>query len=336
MDIPIQNLYYLLCYAWNKLEERDIVDVDPIESATMADLFARVLVSGTNHLLKRGFDRSYVAHRAKTSRLRGRIRFDTVAKAGALSATLPCEFDELSYDILHNQILKATSRQLIRVGQISKANVEALSGVTRQLAEVRDIEVTSRVFGQVQLHRNNRFYDFLLKICELIHHNLLISEKAGYSRFRDFHRDERQMRVLYEDFVRNFYDRHTTYGVRRENLEWGWTAEDAASDELLPRMQTDVSLERGDRKIIIECKYMPDATQHNHEATKLRSDHLYQLNAYLDNVGHAQCEGILLYPTVGAPLSASYARNAHRIRIRTIDLNQPWQGIHEDLLQLVA
>ena len=63
-------------------------------------------------------------------------------------------------------------------------------GLVRQLSEVHDIEVSSRLFGQVQLHRNNTFYDFLMKVCELVHRNLLISETPGRSTFSDFTRDE--------------------------------------------------------------------------------------------------------------------------------------------------
>ena len=60
MEIPIQNIYYLLCYAWDKLEEKELVDVDPAGMTELVDLFARVLSAGTNHVLKRGFDRNYV------------------------------------------------------------------------------------------------------------------------------------------------------------------------------------------------------------------------------------------------------------------------------------
>src|SRR5688572_7468052 len=116
MKIPIQNVYFLLCYAWNKLEERDLVDVDPIGVTELVDLFARVLITGTNHLLKRGFDRNYVDHEEWTPRLRGKVAFSAVVKiGGAAAAALPCEFDEMSHDVLHNQIVKATIRRLLRV-----------------------------------------------------------------------------------------------------------------------------------------------------------------------------------------------------------------------------
>ena len=242
MKIPIQNIYFLLCYAWDKLDERDVVDVDPVGITELVDLFSRVLISGTNHLLKRGFDRNYVTNEEQTSRLRGRIRFDAVVNAGVPTATLPCEFDELSYDVIHNRVLKAAARTLMRTDTISKENAERLAMLCRQLPEVRDVELANQIFGQVQLHRNNHFYDFLMKLCALIHHNLLVSEALGHSRFRDFTGDRSQMAVLFENFVRNFYRTHTNYCVRREDIQWNLTARDPSAAKLLPKMQTDISL----------------------------------------------------------------------------------------------
>jgi 5-methylcytosine-specific restriction enzyme subunit McrC len=48
------------------------------------------------------------------------------------------------------------------------------------------------------------------------------------------------------------------------------------------------------------------------------------------------CEMMLLYPTVDSPLSHDFVDGQHKIKIRTINLDQPWQGIHHDLLALVA
>lgn len=339
MNIPIQNIYYLLCYAWDKLTEKDVVAVEAIDSTTLADLFARVLINGTNHLLKRGFDRGYVSQHEWTGRLRGRICFQEAIKRNArVTGRLPCEFDELSYDVLHNRILKATIRRLIRTQGLAAESSERLSQLCRLFSEIQDIELTNRVFGQVQLYRNNQFYDFLLKVCELIFRNLLVSERSGTSKLRDFVQDEAQMRAVFEDFVRSFYRIHTGFDVARENLRWKWIPDDSVSERLLPKMQTDISLESPERKIIVECKFTPRATQNHFEAEKLRSEHLYQLNAYMNNLTGVRadtCEFILLYPTVANGLSADFTNGNRKIRIRTINLNQPWQRIHEDLLALV-
>lgn len=340
MNIPIQNIYYLLCYAWDKLAERDVVAVEAIETTTLAELFARVLINGTNHLLKRGFDRGCVSQHEWTGRLRGRICFqEAISRNATATSSLPCDFDELSYNVLHNRILKATMQRLIRTESMAVECSEGLAHLYRLFSDIQDIELTSRLFGQVQLHRNNQFYDFLLKVCELIYRNLLVSEKSGTSKFMDFVQDKRQMAILFENFVRTFYRVHTDFRVGREDIYWRWMAADQVAAGLLPKMQTDISLTSDTRKIVIDCKFTPEATQRHYESETLRSSHVFQINAYMDNLEGERadtCEMMLLYPTVNSPLSADYTHKGHKIRIRTINLNQHWQGIHQDLLSLVA
>lgn len=60
MRIPVENIYYLLCYAWNKLEEKDRVDISVDEKMEILDLFAKVLINATKLLLKRGIDKNYI------------------------------------------------------------------------------------------------------------------------------------------------------------------------------------------------------------------------------------------------------------------------------------
>jgi 5-methylcytosine-specific restriction enzyme subunit McrC len=341
VKIPIQNIYFLLCYAWDKLAEKDVVAVEAIDSTSLAELFSRVLINGTHHLLKRGFDRGYVPRQEWTGRLRGRICFqEAVRRNATATGMLPCDFDELSYDVLHNRILKTTMRRLIRTEGLAPSCGEGLAQLCRLMSDIQDIELTNRVFGQVQLHRNNQFYDFLVKVCELIYRNLLVSEKSGASKFMDFFQDRQQMALLFENFVRNFYRVHTTFRVKREDIYWRWIAADPAAAEMLPKMQTDISLTSDTRKIIIDCKFTPEATQHHYEAETLRSSHLYQIHAYLNNLPEGRltdtCELMLLYPTVDSPLTVTYTDKGRKISIRTINLNQPWQSIHQDLLELVA
>jgi 5-methylcytosine-specific restriction enzyme subunit McrC len=340
MKIPIQNIYFLLCYAWDKLAERDVVAVEAIDSTSLADLFARVLINGTHHLLKRGFDRGYEPQHEWTGRLRGRICFqEAIRRNVTTTGRLPCDFDELSYNVLHNRILKATMRRLIRTDGLATDCAEGLTQLCRLLSDIQDIELTNRVFSRVQLYRNNQFYDFLLKVCELIYTNLLVSEKSGNSKFMDFYQDKQQMAILFENFVRNFYRVHTPFLVKREDIYWRWIAADQVAEGLLPKMQTDISLTSDTRKVIIDCKFTPEATQHHYEAETLRSSHLYQIYAYLNNLPEGKltdtCEIMLLYPTADSPLSATYFDKGRKISIRTINLNQPWQSIHWDLLALL-
>ncbi len=343
MQVPIENIYYLLCYAWNKLEEKDLVKIEAKDTTSLVDLFAKVLIGGVSHLIKRGFDRGYVQHSEETRSLRGKIAVSATVKRNLLNRGLVhCEFDELSYDVLHNQILKSTIRNVVKVEGLDQSLQENLIGHYHRLQEVTEVELSKKVFSRVQLNRNNYFYDFLMRVCELLYTNLLPSEKSGEWKFRAFLEDEAQMRGLFEAFVRNFYKIEAgDYRVRREDIFWRLLPIDDEAAKFLPDMRTDITLTSTDRKLIVECKYTADIFQEYFGTPKFRSEHLYQLNAYLSNLPegdlNGRCQGILLYPAAGGTLKREYDfPNGRKLSVRTINLNQSWQVIHSDLLAMVA
>ncbi len=345
--IPIQNIYYLLCYAWNKLEERNVVDVSGIESTSVLDLFAKVLIGGLRHLFKRGIDRGYVTYAEDTKCLRGKICFAPTIKRNLLmKAQVFCEYDELNHNVLHNQIIKASLGSLIRVEGLNIELKDELIGLYRKLQEIDDIQLSSAIFSRVQLHRNNGFYDFLLKICELIYDNLLITEDPGKSKFRDFLQDETKMAYLFEEFVRNFYkielaSKYHGYKVKgSEYIFWDVKEADGDGENFLPVMKTDISIRTPSAYIIIDTKYSKETLQSYHKKT-VKSKDLYQLFAYLKNIEKRggefiNCEGILLYPTVDQDLDLKYEIQGHKISVRTIDLSKDWRKIHNDLMLIVG
>ena len=60
MQIPIRNIFYLLSYAWNKLDEAEKMEISIDDYNDSLNLLGRVLVTGTNRLLKKGLDKSYI------------------------------------------------------------------------------------------------------------------------------------------------------------------------------------------------------------------------------------------------------------------------------------
>jgi 5-methylcytosine-specific restriction enzyme subunit McrC len=340
--IPIQNIYYLLCYAWNRLDEKDIVDVESLKSTQLVDLFARVLISGTHHLVRRGFDRGYLGFSEDTSRPRGKIDFSaTVTKNLMVHSRLHCEFDELDYNILHNQILRTTVANVMSIDNLDADLKEGLHEINRRLWEIKQIPLSAQLFRRVQLHRNNYYYGFLLNVCELIYESLFASEDRGSIRFRDFVRDENKMARLFESFVRNFYLlEQKRFKVQALKIPWQTESATGEAKMYLPEMKTDVCLTSEERKIILDCKFYREALQMNWGKRTVHSGHLYQIFAYLKNKesdrGWSGCEGILLYPTVGTPLNLSYRIQGHSVRVRTVNLNQDWPGIHRDMLEVIA
>jgi 5-methylcytosine-specific restriction enzyme subunit McrC len=166
MKIPIQNIYYLLIYAWDSLEEAEIVNADVQESTKIVDLFARVLNSGVEHLLRMGLDRSYIVQKEFIRGIRGKVDISTSIKMNLFSqGRAACEFDDLSHNVIHNMIIKTTIHRLLRLSNIDPNLRQELTGIYRRLGNIDELRLTDQVFRSVQLHRNNRFYSFLLVLC---------------------------------------------------------------------------------------------------------------------------------------------------------------------------
>lgn len=341
MKIPIRNVYWLLLYAWDHLGAGEEASLAAEEPRHLHDLFASALADTVSRLRARGLDRGYVEVEETLAGVRGRLDLGTTLKRGLLAnARTHCLVDELRHDVLHNRILKSTLRSLLGVD----LEEEVRSGVRRQvraLDAVADVRVVRRDFGRVQLHRNNRVYDFALRLCRLIHENLMVDPATGEARFRDFRADERRMGALFEAFVYRFYRREQQhFRVSRPHIAWHDAHGSEQALALLPRMRTDVVLRSPDRRIIVETKFYANPLAGRFGGKKLRSAHLYQLLAYLSNHAAAHpkgpsYEGMLLYPAVNEAFAFDYRLSGHRLMVRSIDLDQPWAQIRSDLLALL-
>lgn len=152
------------------------------------------------------------------------------------------------------------------------------------------------------------------------------------------------MAQLFEAFLRNFLRREQTqFDVGADKIEWQFAPDSTGDKDYFPLMNTDITLTNGTEKQVIEVKYYTEALISNFGKERFRSNHLYQLFAYLTNLslddshpGNRKCSGILLYPTVDVHLDETYQLANHHLRIYTLNLNQPWQGIRSDLLGLIG
>jgi len=342
-EIPITNIYYLLCYAWDVLEEKEtLAEVDPLDSTDLINLFARVLVNGTRRLLRRGLDRGYLAREDEIPGVRGKLLVTQTLRRNLLRhGRAACAWDELEYDTLPNRILRSTLNRLRDADELDPATRADVHDLLRWLAPVRDIELHADYFRRVQLHRNNRIYAFLLHICEFVHEHWLPAEHGGARRFRDFLRDA--LPKLFQNFVFNFFRRELSgeWQVTSPHINWQLDDSNEAARALMPRMETDVCLRGHGRAIILDTKFYARALKTGSYGTpKLSSPNLYQIFTYLRQQscepGWERAEGVLLYPLTTRDFAAEFTTHGHRIRALTLDLVQSWQNIYATLMRIVA
>ena len=342
MTIPIENLYFLLCYAWDHLEEATATAVGTAKARSLPDLFARVLASGTERALKRGLSRGYRPFREQTSRPRGRIDFVASAASSTGSrSTLVCESDELSFNVLHNRVLRTTLRQLARVRGLDRSLSAELRGLYRRLPPVDDVALSPAVFRRFQFGGNERIYHFLMRVCELAYHSQIVESESGSTVFSDFERDEVKMRLLFQNFVRNYLRHHlpSEYTVRSRSFEWQRLVGTSDNLKFFPRMNTDIVVESRERCVVIDTKYESQPFVGYHGQPKLKSGYLYQLFAYIENFAvlarRNDVQGMLIYPANEHSFDLRYNVLGRPLRAVSLDLHQPWTDVGADLLELI-
>lgn len=346
MKIPIANVYYLLCYAWQHMHDSGVVDVAELDSFDeVYDLLGKVLAEGTFHLVRQGLDRGYVEYEEDLSSVRGKIDLGgTLKRALRSRGRVACRYGELSYDVPHNRILRAALRELLRIDRLAPEVRVEVGLAYRKLADVPSVPLESRLFRQLQLDRNRRLYRFLMSVCWLVWESVLVDPQTGSTSFRDFREDDALMWKLFEDFVTEFYRREQShYSVKgQKKIDWheAWAP---VADHLthLPTMWADVVMEADNRRIILDAKFHEKSLDGPFGALKLKSANLYQLLSYLRNRQAAlpdgpRYEGVLLYPVIEEPLSVEVHLEGFRVRARGIDLAQDWRLIHRDMLEVVA
>ena len=345
MRIPIKNLYYLLSYAWDKLNQADNMQVSQDDYNNSLDLLARLFISGANRLLKKGLDKSYFEEADEYTGIKGKLVFnETLNRQLHKNGKTFCQFDTYTANVTKNQILKSTMRLLTKIPELDRElNSDAWACFYR-FSEIDDITIEPDVYRSVAKERLSSSYKLLFDISQLLYEHASLNEESGKFTFKDFSRDHQALASLFEKFVFNFFKKEQSkFIVRRENISWEATPINNSDLSLLPNMQTDITLESNDNKIIIDTKFYKNATSTYFSKESFNSSNLYQIYSYLNNlekdkknINNANCSGILLYPTVDKEIDEQYQMGDHKIRLATVDLSKDWKIISQRLLSLVA
>jgi 5-methylcytosine-specific restriction enzyme subunit McrC len=338
--IPIKNIYYMLCYAWNTLTQADekLTGAEPFDN--IYDLLAKVMISGLHNLLKRGFYREYQVCTEELSLIRGKIDVGhSVKNRTDKRKKLICQYDEFTYNVPFNQILKAVVSILIKYPKLNNTLKKELIRIRVYFASIDEIKPTQHTFSLLRYNRNNMHYKMLMNICELVCHSLITNECGNTVRFSEFIRDQ-QMAVLYEKFVLNFYKYHSTpdkFKVHSPKILWETDGEyNHVGLQYLPEMRTDIVIENclDNTQLIIDTKFYSSVFgKGNYSDTKkLISGNLYQIYTYVTNsefVGNVS--GMLLYPTTNDELNCDYRIGGHVIKVNTLNLASDWNEICQSL-----
>jgi len=337
--IPIQNIYYMLSYAFQVLNEQGYKDISTEQFDNVAELCAAILSKGIAVQLKRGLGKEYIPQTEALSSPRGKIDItESIKTQSLLRKQLICTYDDFTVNSYLNRILKSTMGLLLHA-DISKVRKKALRKLMIYFADVDVLDVYS-INWNIQYNRNNQTYRMLVSVCYLVIKGLLQTNTDGSTRLMDFI-DEQRMCRLYEKFILEYYRKeHPQITARASQIPW--RLDDGISD-MLPIMQSDITLSKGNRILIIDAKYYAHNTQTQYDVHTLHSGNLYQIFTYVKNkdaeygdVSH-EVSGMLLYAKTDEQIQPDhvYLMSGNRISVKTLDLGCGFDEISRQLDEIV-
>ena len=307
--IRIQNIYYMLAYAFQVLREQVYESYGTEEFENTADLLSTILAKGVATQIKRGLGRTYIEETESLSCLRGKIRVtESIKQQTLMKQQLICTYDEFSVDSYMNRILKTTMELLLRY-DIPKVRKKELRNLLLYFKEVNTLDVHS-INWNFRFHRNNQTYQMLMQFL-----------------------DEQRMCRLYEKFILEYYKKHYPQ-IKTSASQIGWALDDGIGI-MLPIMQSDIMFVYGDRTLIIDTKYYSHTTQKQYNVNTLHSNNLYQIFTYVKNKAAAggEVSGMLLYARTDEEIQPdhTYMMSGNCISVKTLDLNCDFREIARQL-----
>lgn len=344
-SIFIKNIYYMLSYAFTTLKESVYDDIQKESFENIHNLFAAILAKGIGLQLKQGLYREYINRVETLPVVRGKIDMPgTIRNRLGRRQVVTYDYDELFENNLLNQILKSTVFLLLRQRDVDEKYKAELKKEMLFFSEVDQIELQHIRWSDIRFQRNNRTYQLLLVICQLLIEGSLLTTESGEYRLASFV-DEQRMSRLYEKFILEYYAQEfgqRLKGFSSRALQIPWQLDDGY-DALLPVMQTDITLTYGNQTLIIDAKYYERTLQTNFDVQTLHSGNMYQIFTYVKNkeaelegTGH-QVSGMLLYAKTDEDLVPDnvYQMSGNQISVKTLDLNQEFPEIAGQLNKIV-
>lgn len=330
--IPIKNLYYMLSYAFQLLNEQGYKNLAIEDFKNAGDLCAAILIRGISYQLKRGLGREYISETDTISAIRGKIEItESIKNQSMIRSQMVCTYDEFSVDSPLNRIIKSTVMLLLKA-DITTQRKKDLRKLMVYFADVSLVDVHS-INWAVNYNRNNQTYRLLITICHLVVKGLLQTKSDGSVKMMDFI-DEQRMCRLYEKFILEYYRKHYYPQIKASASQIDWALDDGLGT-MLPTMQSDIMLSCKDKTLIIDAKYYAHTTQVQYEVHTLHSNNLYQIFTYVKNKATkgGEVSGMLLYAKTDEEIypNNEYLMSGNKITVRTLDLNCDFEQIAAQL-----
>ncbi len=331
VDNKVKNIYYMLCYSFygEKLDEKDEDNLGDEAFENIYNLFSLLLCLLLKKQVKKGIHKDYNYYVDDSIFIRGKINVTETIKANNwTNKKVVCEFDEYDENCLLNKVIKTTMYYLIKSSKIGSNTKNELKRILLYFSKVDVVDIKTIKWDQIKFNRNNISYKYIIDLCKLILNGLIVSDKNGKNKYKEF-LDDTRVSTIYESFIRAYYRKHYPSfkaASRKININ-------PNNISYIPTLKTDITLEYENRMLIIDAKFYSKIINNGIFGSKVISNNnLNQIFVYVDSqdpLKNGNIKGMLLYAqTINEPvIDIKYPMIGHDIFIKTLDMNSSWESI---------
>lgn len=331
----------MLTYAFKELKHNNYEYIAGESFDNIYDLFAEIISKGVAYLLKQGLHKEYTIVEDAMPTLRGKLDLQgTIKEKAGQHTRLACEYDELSANNFYNAIVKTTIEILLSKSDVKIERKRNLRKLMLFFEGIGTVHPSFIRWDSLRYDRNSRTYQMLHSLCYFILKNELLSTEQGNTQMPQF--SDEHMNLLFQRFVMEYYKRHhPEYNASAKQIKWNLNDSSASSSNMLPIMQSDITLTLNKRTLIIDTKYYSTNLHEHFGKLTLHSPNFYQIHTYVMNEdkGHTgNVDGMLLYAQTAAdvqPYGNFTTNDGNILMVRTLDLAHDFEHIKDDLNNLV-
>ena len=319
----IENLVKLINYVYDL--DIDILPESEVKFRDESNMLTEIIISSflnqCRNLVRQGLYKSYVLRQDRSMpALRGKLLLvQQLQNDARLNAKFACEYDELEYDNLENQIL-LYSLHRCSGWTISSSKRNEINRLIQQISPlVNDrINITVDHFKKINYTRLNQYYEKIHQLCKIIVQNIGISDfyEQKTSFVNSFFVD---MNWVFEEFFSKLVKEYYPLPSKEQVIESSWVSTLGYTKANEPDIL--IYEENGkDIKYILDTKYKDSF---NEDGTpKIKTEDVRQLLDYMTHQG--KNEGYLIYPKTKKSKPDEYkAKNRDfTVKTRYIDIDK--------------
>lgn len=319
VSMTLENLPKLIAYAFD-LEDIIIPESEikfRPEEDQLIDILITFLVRQCQKLMRQGLLKSYIEYQDETRFLRGKLLVkQQILNVIKNKPIFSCEFDELEYNNLENQIILFSLKRSYSITNSDSLRTEIRKLIHQFSGLVDDVQITISDFEKIYYTRLNRHYEKIHELCKLIIAGTGIS---------DFYKETRQlvssffvdMNSIFEKFVTKLFVEYlpSSYTVEVQKGKPAWISDDKS----LQYIRTDILVtNQAGSKIVIDTKYK----------RKLSRDDLNQIGIYIHE--YKQNRGFAIIPLYSDSKMDSFTSSVQQITIsvKTINIDDTLQSLY--------